>query len=172
MRVSGENARLTFQDEAGGHRIQRVPANDKRGRVQSSTITVAVLDIPTEQSLHIDPKDLEVKTCRSGGKGGQNVNKVESCVIVTHRSSGLQVRCESERSQTQNKATAMDLLRAKLLEAQRAQARVARDAARRQQVGSGERSDKRRTVRMQDDSVVDHVTGRRWRASLYWKGQW
>lgn len=161
-----------FRDEAGGHRWQRVPPNEKRGRVHSSTITVAVLPEPTEAEVRIDPRDLDIQTCRSSGSGGQKVNKTESAVVVTHRPTGLMVRCETERSQHQNKATALALLRTRIRQAEQQRLAGARADDRRRQVGSGMRGDKRRTVRCQDGNVVDHVTGRTWRYRDYERGEW
>jgi peptide chain release factor 1 len=140
--------------------------------VQTSTITVAVLTEPTEAEVRIDERDIEVKTCRASGSGGQKVNKTESAVQVTHRPSGITVRCETERSQTQNKQTAFALLRARLRNAQQEALSGARAADRRAQVGSGMRGDKRRTVRVQDGTVHDHVTGRRWSFRDYERGNW
>jgi peptide chain release factor 1 len=150
----------------------RVPPNDKRGRVQTSTVTVAVLPEPTENEVRIDERDVEVKTCRGSGAGGQHRNKTDSAVILTHRASGLVVRCESERSQIQNRATALAVLRARLLERQRGALSSARDSDRRAQIGSGQRGDKRRTIRVGDGQVVDHLTNRAWRFKDYQRGQW
>jgi peptide chain release factor 1 len=149
-----------------------VPPNEKRGRVHTSTITVAVLEEPTETQVRVDFKDLDITTTRGSGPGGQNRNKLETCVIVRHRPSGLVVRCESERSQHQNKANALGLLRARLWAAEKARADGARDADRRAQVGSGMRGDKRRTIRQQEGVVNDHVTGRQWRFRDYERGDW
>jgi peptide chain release factor 1 len=140
--------------------------------VQTSTVTVAVLPEPTETQIRLSEKDLEFSTTRGSGPGGQNRNKVETCVIVKHKPTGLLVRCESERSQHQNKATALGLLRAKLWEAE--QNRVTGDRAdqRKQQVGSGMRGDKRRTIRCQEGVVNDHVTGQQWQFKNYERGDW
>ncbi|MFO0684242.1 MAG: peptide chain release factor-like protein [Sandaracinus sp.] len=170
--MSGRGAREIFADEGGGHRWQRVPPNDKRGRVQTSTVTVVVLPEPTEVEVVIDPRDLEWSTCRASGDGGQHLQKTESAVQLRHRPSGLAVRCESERSQHQNRATALAVLRARLHARAQEAARAVRDAARRAQAGSGERGDKRRTIRVQADQVVDHVTGRRWTYRDYRRGDW
>jgi peptide chain release factor 1 len=161
-----------FRDEPGGHRWQRVPPNEKRGRVHTSTITVAVLPEATEAQVHLDPRDLDVDTCRGTGAGGQKRNKTESTVVIRHRPSGLVVRCETERSQHQNRATALALLRSRLLAAAEEARTSAVAAARRGQVGSGMRGDKRRTIRCQDGVVLDHVTGRRWALRAYERGDW
>lgn len=161
-----------FRDEPGGHRWQRVPPNEKRGRVHTSTITVAVLPEATEAQVYLDPRDLDTDTCRGSGPGGQYRNKTESAVVIRHIPSGLVVRCESERSQHQNRATALALLRSRLWEAAQAKLDGGLAAMRRGQVGSGMRGDKRRTIRVQDGTVTDHVTGRRWTFRLYERGQW
>lgn len=161
-----------FRDEPGGHRWQRVPPTEKRGRVHTSTITIAVLPEATEAQIRLDPRDLEVSTCRGSGSGGQHRNMTDSAVIIRHVPSGLVVRCESERSQHQNKATALALLRARLWHAAEETRAGTVAEARRRQVGSGMRGDKRRTIRYQDDVVTDHVTGRRWTVRAYERGEW
>lgn len=161
-----------FRDEPGGHRWQRVPPTEKRGRVHTSTITIAVLPEATEAEIRLDPRDLEVKTCLGSGAGGQYRNKTESTVVIKHLPSGLTVRCESERSQHQNRATAMALLRARLWAAAEARRVGSVAAARKGQVGSGMRGDKRRTIREQDGVVHDHVTDRRWQLRAYKRGEW
>ena len=172
FRASGRGARELFQGETGGHRFQRVPPNERRGRVHSSTITVAVLGEETERELVIPDGDLEWSTCRAPGKGGQHVQKTDSAVQVTHLPTGLQVRSHEERSQHQNRAIALRKLRELLASAQRRADADARAADRRGQVGSGMRGDKRRTVREQDGVVVDHETGRTWRLRDYVRGAW
>jgi peptide chain release factor 1 len=172
-RVSGKGARELFVHEAGGHRFQRIPPTEKRGRVQSSTITVVVLDeAAAEQALVIPEHELEWSTCRSTGSGGQHLQKTDSAVQVKHLPTGTIVRSEQGRSQHGNRVLALERLRAKLAAEQRAVATAARAAARRDQAGSGMRGDKRRTIRVQDDSVVDHVTGRAWRYRDYVRGAW
>lgn len=158
--------------EAGGHRWQRVPPNEKRGRVHTSTVTVVVLPEPEPVEVVIDPRDLVISTCRASGDGGQHLQRTESAVQIKHVPSGLMVRCESERSQHQNKASALALLRARLFERARAEKQRARVEARRSQAGSGQRGDKRRTVRCRDGVVTDHVTGQRWSLRDYLRGEW
>ncbi|HJZ87426.1 MAG TPA: peptide chain release factor-like protein [Polyangia bacterium] len=172
LRVSGPGAIAQFRDEPGGHRWQRVPPTDKRGRVHTSTITVAVLPEPTPTEVRICEADLDWSTCRGTGSGGQKRNKTESTVLLTHLPTGLQVRCESSRSQLHNRGVALALLRARLWAAEQARRQAARAAARRGQVGSGMRGDKRRTVRCQDGVVTDHLTGRRWDLKSYLRGDW
>lgn len=167
VRISGKSVAV-FANEAGGHRWQRVPKNDDR--VQTSTVTVAVLPEPSDAQLHIREQDLEWSTCRGSGAGGQHRNKTESAVQLRHVPTGLSVRCESERSQTQNRRTALATLRARIWQAQQDAGSASRAQDRRQQVGSGMRGDKRRTIR--SDGVVDHVTGKRWSFKDYVRGNW
>ncbi len=170
--MTGKGAEELFKDEAGGHRWQRVPPNEKRGRVQTSTVTVAVLPEPTEVQIEIPEKDIEWQACRGSGAGGQARNKTSSAVQMRHLPSGLIVRCEAERSQHQNRQTAMAILRARLWAAKKEGAAASQEALRRGQVGSGQRGDKRRTIRTQEGVVNDHVTGRQWRLKEYLRGDW
>ena len=172
LRVDGVNAAQVFQDEAGGHRWQRVPPNEKRGRVHTSTVTVAVLPEPTETQVVVDARDLHWATCRGSGAGGQHRNMTDSAVILTHVPTGLSVRCEGERSQHANRRTALALLRSKLWQAELAKDHAARAQERKAQVGLGQRGDKRRTIRCQDEQVHDHISGRRWRLKDYLRGEW
>ncbi len=161
FRVDGKGAAKAFANEAGGHRWQRVPSTEKKGRVQTSTITVAVLSVPTKVELRLDPRDLEWKTCRGSGAGGQHRNVTDSAVQLTHKPTGTQVRCESERSQHLNRDRAEELLRARLLAAKQSQVGQDRSSLRRAQLGSGMRGDKAFTVSLSRDSVVCHATGKR-----------
>lgn len=170
--VDGPKAAELFKDEAGGHRWQRVPPTEKRGRVQTSTITVAVLNEEQATGLVLHDQDLRIDTTRGSGAGGQHRNKTDSCVRITHLPTGTVVRCETERSQHQNRRSAMTLLRSRLSEAASRQAQQGRQDHRRQQVGSGMRGDKRRTIRVRDDQVTDHITGASWRYRDYLKGRW
>jgi peptide chain release factor 1 len=172
FRAIGAGASAHFADEAGGHRWQRVPPNDKRGRVQTSTVTVAVLPEPSAAEVRVADADRVWSTCRGTGAGGQKRNKTESTVIVKNLPTGTQVRCESSRSQLVNREAALALLRARLWEAAEAARRGARADDRRRQIGSGMRGDKRRTIRCQDGNVVDHLTGRRWALKPYLRGEW
>lgn len=172
VRVTGAGAADAFMDEPGGHRVQRVPENERRGRVHSSSVTVAVLGEPEEHQLCLRPDDLEITTMRGSGAGGQKRNKTESAVVVRHLPSGLMVRAESERSQSQNRASAIALLRARLWEAEKSRKAAERAQDRRAMVGSGQRGDKRRTVAYQRGNVVDHVTGRVWSIREYLRGDW
>lgn len=161
-----------FAGEAGGHRWQRVPPTEKRGRVQTSTVTVAVMPEPTAFQFVVRDQDLEVSTCRGSGPGGQKRNKTETAVQIKHRPTGLLVRCDQERSQPQNRAMALALLRARLWALESARRGADEAEARRLQLGSGQRGDKRRTIRVRADQVVDHVTGRSWSYKAYVRGDW
>lgn len=172
LRFSGKHAAKTFQDETGGHRWQRVPPTERHGRIHTSTITVAVLPEPTVLEVQLDERDLEETMMRGSGAGGQHRNKTDSAVRLRHRPTGLVVRCESERDQSQNRRVARGVMRARLWELEQTRVGEARDATRWAQVGSGMRGDKRRTVRTQDDQVVDAVSGQSWRFKDYERGIW
>jgi peptide chain release factor 1 len=172
FRAGGANAARVFEHEPGGHRWQRIPPNEKRGRVHTSTVTVAVLREPEETELALPPSELEWRTSRGSGPGGQHRNKTESAFVLTHLPTGLTVRCESERSQHRNRDLALRVLRARLLASRQQGAAQATNASRRSQVGSGQRGDKVRTVRCQDGLVTDHRLGCRLRLDAYLRGEW
>jgi len=159
--VEGPGAYEAFLFEAGGHRFQRVPYTEKRGRRQTSTVTVAVFPMVGETELSIDPADLEWETKRSGGHGGQNAQKNETSVRVRHLPTGIEASCEDERLQDRNKKRALEVLRARLYAKAMGESMDAENAVRKAQVGSGERGDKVRTYRFQDDRVVDHRAGKK-----------
>lgn len=161
-----------FAGESGGHRWQRVPPTEHRGRVHTSTVTVAVFDTHVDASCVINEKDLDEQFIRSGGHGGQNVNKVSSCVRLLHRPSGISVRVDTERSQHENRRIARQLLLMKLNELSAQRTSDAMNDLRRDQIGLGQRGDKVRTYREQDDIVKDHVTGCQVRLSQLKKGNW
>jgi len=171
LRICGNGASELFAHEPGGHRWQRVPPTEKRGRKQTSTVTVAVLDEPSEVELQIEHKDLVWKTCRGSGPGGQHRNKVETAVQLTHGPSGLMVRVESEKSQKRNKDSALSLLRARLRQIRIDEEESLRWDKRRKQHGSGMRGDKVRTVRIQDGRVTDHQTGKKVSVNKYLRGE-
>jgi peptide chain release factor 1 len=167
----GRGARRLFAAEAGGHRWQRVPPTEKRGRVHTSTVTVAVLDPEVRAEEEIDEHDVDIVTTTGTGPGGQHRNKTQSCVIATHRATGLKVRVDM-RSQHQSKAMALRILAARVRDLAREAAQTGRAAERRLQVGSGMRGDKIRTYRTQDDRVTDHRDGRTFRLSAWMRGDW
>lgn len=172
LEVAGKLADVCFANESGGHRWQRVSPTEKRGRVQTSTITVAVMPVVSDIKVNTTNRDFEWQATRGSGAGGQNRNKTSTAVILTHKPTGLTVRCESERSQYQNRRTAMSLLLSKLRANAVETASAGTTQQRRQQVGSGQRGDKRRTIAVQRDDVVDHITGRQWSFKDYVKGNW
>jgi peptide chain release factor 1 len=167
--VTGATARAAFEREAGGHRWQRVPPSEKRGRVHSSTVTVAVLREPDSSELALDPHDLRIETVRGSGPGGQHKNKTESAVRVTHVPTGTTAYADS-RSQHENKQLALAVLRARLHEQRSNAARATRNELRRRQVGSGERSDKIRTVSEQNNVVTNHENGKKIDLKTYKRG--
>jgi len=169
LRFSGRGAKAAFAPEAGGHRIQQVSPTERKGRVHSSTVTVAVLPEPAGTSLKINPKDLRYETYRGSGPGGQHKNKTDSAVRVTHLPTGIQA-CSEIKSQHRNKVLALASLRARLIQRRERKATKGRNLNRKKQVGTGMRSDKIRTIAYQRGRVENHINGKRMKIRDYERG--
>jgi peptide chain release factor 1 len=169
LRFEGKNAFAAFEPEAGGHRFQRVPPTEKKGRRQSSTVTVAVLKVPTPVELKINKSDLRIEAYTGDGPGGQNRNKNATNIRIKHLPTGVEA-CSNMKSRAQNEKMALALLRSRLLTEKQRRADDSRNRERKSQVGRGMRSDKIRTVAYQRKRVENHLNGKRMKIRDYEKG--
>ncbi len=160
--IRGRDVYKKLRYETGVHRVQRIPATEKMGRVHTSTATVAVLPVRKKISIEIKPSDLEIETSRSGGAGGQNVNKVETAVRIIHKPTGIDVRSTSQRSQLKNREAAMSILTAKLQMMKDEEEASKYSADRKSQVGTADRSEKIRTYNILQDRITDHRIKQSW----------
>lgn len=160
--IRGEQVYDVFRFETGVHRVQRIPTTEKSGRIHTSTASVAVLPIRKKKTHTIDPSDIDMKFSRSGGAGGQNVNKVESAVHLVHKPTGIEVRCTEERTQLKNRERAMEILESKIEQQRQEQEDQAYDSLRRSQIGRADRSEKIRTYNVLQDRVTDHRIRKSW----------
>ena len=162
FQVRGNRVYDYFRFETGVHRVQRVPKTEKSGRVHTSTASVAVLPMYKRRTITLDPSDIKMEFSRSGGAGGQNVNKVESAVRLVHAPTGIEVRCTEERNQRRNRERALEILTAKVEQEQRERDARTYASIRRSQIGTGDRSEKIRTYNILQDRVTDHRIKRSW----------
>lgn len=154
--ISGAGAYSKFKFESGVHRVQRIPVTESNGRIQTSTVTVAVLPEADEVEVDVNPQDLKFESCKSSGAGGQHINKTESAVRLTHKPSGIVIECDQERSQLQNKEKALKMLYTKLYDIKQKEQNDMIASERKSQVGSGDRSEKIRTYNYPQSRVTDH----------------
>ena len=154
--VMGDGAYSRFKFESGVHRVQRIPVTESNGRIQTSTVTVAVLPEAEDVEVEVNPADIKIESCKSSGAGGQHINKTESAVRLTHKPSGIVIECDQERSQLQNKEKAMKILYTKLYDMKQREQDEKIASTRKSQVGSGDRSEKIRTYNFPQSRITDH----------------
>src|SRR3989344_6629050 len=160
--VHGKGAFTSLEQESGVHRVQRIPVTEKSGRIHTSTASVAILKQPKESEVNVRPQDIEISFFRSSGPGGQNVNKVETAIRITHLPTGTVVACQTDRSQAKNKEKAMRTLKSKILEMQKAAEAAKITGERRAQIGGAERAEKIRTYNFPQDRLTDHRIKKSW----------
>ena len=154
--IVGDGAYSKFKFESGGHRVQRIPVTESNGRIQTSTVTVAVLPEAEDVEVDVNPADIKIESCKSSGAGGQHINKTESAVRLTHKPTGIVIECDQERSQLQNKERALKILYTKLYDMKEREQAEKIASERKSQVGSGDRSEKIRTYNYPQSRVTDH----------------
>ncbi len=154
--VIGDGAYSRFKFESGVHRVQRIPVTESNGRIQTSTVTVAVLPEADDVEVEVNPADIKIESCKSSGAGGQHINKTESAVRLTHKPSGIVIECDQERSQLQNKEKALKILYTKLYDMKQNEQNEQIASTRKSQVGSGDRSEKIRTYNFPQSRITDH----------------
>lgn len=162
FQIRGKCVYDVFRFETGVHRVQRVPATEKSGRIHTSTASVAILPIRKKKTIELDPNDIQMEFSRSGGAGGQNVNKVESAVRMVHIPTGIEVRCTEERNQQRNRERALEILTAKVEQEQQEKEAKEYASMRKLQIGTGDRSEKIRTYNILQDRVTDHRIKKSW----------